>query len=79
MDFENGLVVKAKSGRDKNRFFVVIGCDGEYAYIADGKTRRLERPKRKNIKHLFTTNTVIPVDSINTDKLIKAQLREFNK
>ncbi|MGN1111881.1 MAG: hypothetical protein ACI4RP_01640 [Acutalibacteraceae bacterium] len=78
MDFEKGLVVRAKNGRDKNRFFVVISCDGEYAYIADGKTRRLERPKRKNIKHLFTTNTVIPVDSINTDKLIKAQLRDFN-
>lgn len=79
MAFEKGLVVKAKSGRDKNRFFVVISCDGEYAYIADGKTRRLECPKRKNVKHLFTTNTVIPVDSINTDKLIKAQLSEFNK
>ncbi|MCQ4023057.1 MULTISPECIES: KOW domain-containing RNA-binding protein [unclassified Ruminococcus] len=78
MDIQRGLVVRAKSGRDKNRFFVVICCDGEYAYIADGKTRRLEKPKRKNVKHLFVTNTVIPVDSINTDKLIKSQLRDFN-
>lgn len=78
MDIERGLVVRAKSGRDKNRFFVVISCDDEYAYIADGKTRRLVKPKKKNIKHLFVTNTVIPQGSLNTDKLIKAQLRKFN-
>lgn len=79
MEFERGLVVRAKCGRDKNRFFVVISCDGEYAYIADGKTRRLASPKKKNIKHLFVTNTVIPQVSLNTDKLIKAQLRQFNE
>ncbi|MGN0497780.1 MAG: hypothetical protein ACI4F6_01745 [Acutalibacteraceae bacterium] len=78
MDFERGLVVRAKCGRDKNRFFVVISCEREYAYIADGKTRRLEKPKRKNLKHLFVTDTVIPESSLNTNKLIKAELRQFN-
>lgn len=78
MEFQNGLVVRAKSGRDKNRFFVVICCDDKYALIVDGVTRRLERPKKKNIKHLFATNTVIPLDSLNTNKLIKAELRQFN-
>lgn len=78
MDFERGLVVRAKCGRDKNRFFVVISCEREYAYIADGKTRRLEKPKRKNFKHLFVTDTVIPESSLNTNKLIKAELRKFN-
>lgn len=78
MDIQIGLVVRAKSGRDKGRFFVVISIDGEYAYIVDGKTRRLERPKRKNLKHLFATNTVVPIDSLNTNRLIKAELREFN-
>ena len=78
MDIETGLVVRAKSGRDKGRFFVVISLDGEYAYIVDGKTRRLEKPKRKNLKHLFPTNTVIPTDSLKTNRLIKAELRDFN-
>ncbi len=79
MDLKKGLVVRAKSGRDKNRFFVVISYDREYAYISDGKTRRIESPKKKNIKHLFVTDTVIPQDSLNTNKLIRAALRPFNE
>lgn len=78
MDFVRGLVVRAKCGRDINRFFVVISCDGEYVYIADGKTRKIEKPKRKNMKHLFVTDTVIPDGSLNTNKLIKAELKPFN-
>lgn len=78
MDLVRGLVVRAKSGRDKNGFFVVISCDAEYAYIADGKTRRIEKPKKKNIKHLFATKTVVQGDSLKTNRLIRAQLRDFS-
>lgn len=78
MDLVRGLVVRAKSGRDKNGFFVVISCDSEYAYIADGKTRRIEKPKKKNIKHLFATKTVVQGDSLKTNRLIRAQLRDFS-
>ena len=32
---------------------IVISLAGrEYALLADGKTRRLERPKRKKLKHI---------------------------
>ena len=79
MDLKRGLVVRAKSGSDKDGFFVVISLDDEYAYIADGRTRRLELPKRKNPKHLFLTSTVIPQESLNTNKQLRAALRAFNE
>lgn len=45
-------VVLSTSGRDSGNTFFVVGVDGDYALIADGKVRRLEKPKRKKQKHL---------------------------
>ncbi len=59
-NLELGQVVKSIAGRDKGEYFVVlqIGPD-PFVYIADGCRRRVESPKRKNIKHLQPLNTVI--------------------
>ena len=49
---EIGSIVLAKSGHDKGSCFVVMGLESErYVYIANGKQRPVENPKRKNIKH----------------------------
>ena len=47
-----GQVVKATAGRDKGSFFAVTYAAGAEVYIADGKTRRLGKPKRKNARHI---------------------------
>ena len=51
-----GCIVKSTAGRDAQRFFVVMDVDGDFAVLADGKGRPLERPKRKNMKHLKKEN-----------------------
>ena len=48
-----GDVVKATVGRDKDRFFLVINVTDRFAYIADGKTRKIGKLKKKNLKHLI--------------------------
>jgi len=45
-------IVISLNGRDAGKRFIVIGTDGEYSLIADGKGRRYEKPKRKKNKHL---------------------------
>lgn len=53
MDNILGCIVITTAGRDKNRRFIVIKrLDELYVLIADGKYRRLEKPKKKKIKHL---------------------------
>ena len=47
MSIVKGSIVRAKAGRDKDGFFVVLGTDGEYAFIADGKRRGVQKPKKK--------------------------------
>ncbi len=74
-----GMVVKAIAGRDKGNLFVVIDIygDGNYVLISDGKTRKLDSPKRKSIKHLRITNTVIDINDI-TNKKLKMKLRSID-
>lgn len=55
-----GQVVKAKAGRDRGRLFLVVArVDDSYVLIADGATRRMDKPKKKKEKHLEPTEEYI--------------------
>jgi ribosomal protein L14E/L6E/L27E len=77
MDFVRGLVVRSAAGHDKGGFFTVLEADAQYAIICDGKRRSLTHPKKKKIKHLFVTNTVLPEGSMKTNREIRSALRRF--
>ncbi len=54
-----GQLVKSKAGRDKDRVFVVIDIIDElYVLIADGDLRKMEKAKKKKIKHLSKFNII---------------------
>ncbi len=73
-----GSVVRAKAGRDKDMFFVVVKTEEGFAYIADGKRRKIEAPKKKNLIHLQATNTVA-ADSMETNRKLRKFLSEYQK
>ena len=51
--FNIGDIVLALAGRDFERLFVVVGIiDESYVYIANGKSRRADSPKKKKIRHI---------------------------
>lgn len=51
-----GQIVVSKAGRDIGRKFVVVRLvDDQYVQISDGDLRRMEKPKKKKIKHLEPT------------------------
>ena len=47
-----GDVVYSLNGHDSGRYYAVICVEGEYAWIADGKVRKVGAPKKKKVKHL---------------------------
>ena len=51
MEVTRSDIVRSTAGRDKGKLFFVLDTDGEFLLLADGKTRRLENPKRKKRKH----------------------------
>lgn len=77
MQIVEGLVVRSAAGRDKGGFFVVIRYDETCAYLADGKRRLLESPKKKKHKHLAVTAEVIPASSLKTNKQIRKALHPY--
>ncbi len=76
MKVQKGLIVKAIAGRDSEGFFVVTETGKDVCFIADGKSRKLASPKRKNIKHISLTNSMIDLNDI-TDKKLRTLLKEF--
>lgn len=78
MKVQTGSVVRAIAGRDKDSFFVVTDSENGYCLIADGKSRRLANPKRKNIRHLRFTNSVIDLNDV-TDKKLRRLMKEFTE
>ena len=52
MDVARSDIVKAAAGRDQGKLFFVLEVEGDFLLLADGKSRKLERPKRKKRKHV---------------------------
>ena len=78
---KRGTIVFSKMGRDKGRAMVVLENDGVYLTLADGKLRTLEKPKRKKIKHVQPTKTMIEMQPecgrALQDADIRKQLKAF--
>lgn len=72
-----GRIVCSRSGRDKGYFMAVIRADSDFLYVCDGKERPLERPKRKNIKHVALTNTYLDENSYSSNKSLRRALAVY--
>lgn len=40
------------AGHDRNKIYLIVGEEEEYVYLADGKIKTCEHPKKKNKKHI---------------------------
>jgi ribosomal protein L14E/L6E/L27E len=80
--FDKGAIVKSTYGREKGELFIITKRDGNYVYLTNGKSRPLENPKKKNIKHIYLLNKDILKD-IDLTKLTNAHmikyLKDYNK
>ncbi len=77
MELKRGTVVRSKAGRDGDSFLVVLESSKDYVLVADGKNRPLERPKRKNIKHIALTETILTEEQLQTNKAVRHALSDF--
>ncbi len=58
VNVEFGQIVFSKAGHDKETAYVVLGEDKGKVILADGKYKTIEKPKRKNARHLQPTNYI---------------------
>ena len=79
MEVDKSSLVVSKAGRDQGQLFYVIDADEQYVYLADGKSRRLEKPKRKKRKHVQQiprTESRIAEKIRNGEKVLNSELRK---
>ena len=72
-----GQVVISKNGRDKSRLFIVLRVEDDYIYLSDGKNRLIGKPKKKKIKHVQCTNTVIDLSETGNRGLQDSDIRKW--
>ena len=72
-----GKIVISKKGRDMGKYLAVINCDKNYVFVADGKERKLETTKRKNIKHISITADTLTKDQMKTNKQLKKAIAVY--
>ena len=53
------------AGHDNDKLYVVLKQEGSYAILADGKTKTLKDPKKKNLKHLKDTGMYVDISKYN--------------
>ncbi len=86
MDNLKGHIVRSKAGRDKGDIFIVLDVQDNYAYIANGILRKVDRPKKKKLMHLQCSDKVSDVilqkiDSSEeiTDSMVRKALAEYSQ
>ena len=71
-------VVIATAGRETGKHYYVVGLDGDFYLLANGKDRSLEKPKRKKRKHakkVLRSETRVAQKLRAGDKVLNSELR----
>ncbi len=71
-----GCFASSKAGHDRNAVYIIVKEEAEYVYVADGKARTLDKPKKKNKKHIQVIRK--ESDDILREKLLHGQ-RIYNE
>ena len=72
-----GTVVRILSGRDSGKLMMVTSGDENSVFVADGKRRKLAKPKRKNIKHIAATDIIIEEALVTGNKKLIRLLKNI--
>ena len=76
---ETGQVVLSTCGRDMGKLQMVLEIlDDSYVLVGDGKQRKIEKPKKKKIKHLQKYNKKLQLENL-TDKKLRYMLNNLKK
>ena len=80
-----GKLAQSKSGHDKGSYYVIIKEEADL-YLADGRLKTVEKPKRKNKKHIQIikklpeeVTELLPQDGEFRNEEIKRALKLYQK
>ena len=71
---KRGSVVRSLAGRDKDSLLAVVEVTEDGVLVCDGKERPVERPKKKNLRHVGETGTELPEEAIGRNGALRKAL-----
>lgn len=49
---QTGMFARSLAGHDKGKLYVIVRVEEPYVYLADGRIRPMDRPKKKKLMHV---------------------------
>ena len=83
-EYKSELLAISKAGHDKGTVYVVLEADDVYFWLADGKRRLLENPKKKKQMHVqvvknLPAELLSQMQSITLDAHVRKIIKLFMK
>ena len=78
MEIAKSNIVRSDAGRDKGKIFAVLAVEGEFLLLADGKSRKVDNPKRKKRRHVLyvaSEDTRLSDKIKSEEKITNSELR----
>jgi ribosomal protein L14E/L6E/L27E len=78
MDIAKADIVISTAGRDQGELFYVVSTENGFAFLANGKGRKIESPKRKKLKHVrrvTRTDSRVAQKLLQGDTVLNSELR----
>lgn len=73
---QTASLVRSLAGKDKGQLLGVVREDADGVWLADGKHRPIERPKRKNSRHIQPLGRLLDETAMTTNRALRRALRE---
>lgn len=74
-----GRFAVSNAGRDKGRVFLIVETpDKNYVMLSDGLLRKIEKPKRKKLKHIKLL-AIEPVELPETNKKLTELIKNISQ
>ncbi len=78
-----GAVAFSNAGHDKNKAYIIIKVDRDkgLVWLSDGRIRKLESPKKKNIKHVkvLESKDAEFVNKVLSQSITNEEIKHFLK
>ena len=72
--YSRGETVISTAGRDKTEVLAVVAADETHVFVCNGKDRPLDRPKRKNPKHIRPAGAALDETQMRSDRSLRRAL-----
>ena len=81
-EWKSEMLAVSRAGHDKGALYVVLESDSTYFWLADGRRRLLEKPKKKKQKHVQVIKHLpeevrVQLQSITMDAHVRRVLKDY--